>query len=242
MKINNETKLGVFVVFVIALLTVFTIKTGVFNFSKEGYMIKVHFRNIDGINVNTPVRLNGFEVGVVKSVNVLDEIEETIMELNVWINGTVKLRTGSNAFVKNLGFLGEKYVALSSAGKGKGYLPEGAIIVGKEPVDMDSLLQDGQEIVTQIKELATNINERLAVNKERIDNILANFDVSMVKLASITTNVDERLELNKDHIDSTLKNLNSSSVNLDQFTYDLKQNPWKLMYRPKEKRLKNLQK
>ena len=63
----------------------------------------------------------------------------------------------------------------------------------------------------------------------------------MKHLSSISANVDERLTLNEGKIDNIIAHLNSSVINLDQFTFDLKLNPWKLMYRTKEQRKASLE-
>jgi len=139
-----------------------------------------------------------------------------------------------------MGFLGEKYVGLSSGKSGGAVLAPGSLISGKDPADFDVLVTDGQELAKQLKEIATNVNTRLKKNEEAIDRIVTNLDTSMVHFSSITANVDERLTKNAQHIDNIFAKLDSSAVNLDQFTYDLKQNPWKLMYRSREKRMENV--
>lgn len=233
MKLSNEAKIGIMVMAVVFLLATLTIKTGKVNFSQKGYLIKVYFQNIDGISLNAPVMLNGYEVGSVKDIVMDHSEDDTKMMLSVWLKEGAKLRQGAKAYVKNMGFMGEKYVGLTAGEKGAPVLAAGAAIVGEAPADLDKLLKDGQEIATQLKEVSQNINERLKVNKEHIDQSLAN-------LHSITDNIDERLTVNKGNIDDTLTHLRLSAINLDQFTYDLKLHPWKLLYRSKEQRDENV--
>lgn len=239
MKFSNEVKIGVMVSIVVVSLIALTIKAGDFNFSSKGYEINVHFENIDGIDKNAPVMLNGFEVGVVKDIAIIDDEQGTRMQLMVWLDEEAKLREGARAYVKNMGFMGEKYVGLTSGDAGAPYLTPGSIITGEEPADLDKLLIDAQEIVDQVKSVATNLNERLTVNQEAIDRIFGNLDSTMENMVSITDNVDERLKVNQDNIDEILVRLRSAAVNMDEFTYDLKLNPWKLLYRTKEERKKN---
>jgi len=233
MKISNEAKVGVLVFTVLVALGIVTFRTGDFSLSKKGYTVKVHFENIDGVGLNAPVMLNGLEVGKVESITILEEAESTKLELLVWIEQGVQLREGTTAYVKNMGFLGEKYVGLAAGDNTSAYLTPGAIIPGRKPADFDALMLDGQEIAGNVKEITANLKERLDKNKELIDRIFVNLD-------SITENLDERLTKNENKIDTIFENLESSSVNLDQFTYDLKQHPWKLLYRPKEKRERSI--
>jgi len=236
MKWSNETKIGVMVTAVLIILFMLTVKSGDFNFKKEGYTVKVRFSNIDGIGLSSPVMLNGLEVGLVKKIEIYEGKDEIKLELTVFLEEHVKLREGSQAYVKNMGFMGEKYVGLTPGNRHGKILSENAVIIGDDPADLDKLLLDGKEIAKQMKELTTNLNERVKKNSEKIDNIFTNTDISMQKFKSITTNVNERLVVNKEKIDDTFTHLRASSINLDEFTYDLKNNPWKLMYRPKDKK------
>ena len=229
MKLSNEAKIGIMVFAVLILLAMMILKTGHFNFSKKGYLMKVSFQNIDGIGTNAPVLLNGLEVGSVKEIVIDHSNDDTKMELVIWLDDQAQLRQGAKAYVKNMGFMGEKYVGLTAGEKGAPVLSPDSTIVGESPADLDKLLRDGQEIAAQLKEVSQNINERLKVNKDHIDRTLAN-------LHSISDNLDERLRVNKEHIDELMSHLHSTSVNLDQFTYDLKLHPWKLLYRSKDQR------
>ncbi|KKW08935.1 MAG: Mammalian cell entry related domain protein [Candidatus Kaiserbacteria bacterium GW2011_GWA2_49_19] len=239
MRLNNEIRIGMMVSAVVVLLAGLSIKTGNLNFTRAGYVLKVRFGNIDGVNVNAPVMVNGFEVGIVKDIAIKDDADETQMELTLWLDDKAKIREGAQAYVKNLGLLGEKYVGLSAGPKGGKILSPETVIEGVEPSDLGKLMSDGQEIAAQLKEISQSINGHLQKNKEAIDSILANMDVTVKNMSSITKNVDERLEMNKAHIDEMMVNLHAASVNLDELSYDLKANPWKLLYRPKEQKKKD---
>lgn len=236
MKISNEAKIGMMVVAVAGLLIFMTVRAGDFNFSQEGYMVNVMFKNIDGVSLNAPVMLNGFEVGSVKKITIDESQDATWMVLHVWLERGTNLREGSKAYVKNMGFMGEKYVGLTSGNPSAAILKENSVIMGSDPADLDKLLSDAQVIADQIKEVSLNINKRLKINEAAIDAIFANLDKTMVNMVSITDNVEERLEVNEGHIDEMMARLRSSAVNLDELTLDLKDNPWKLLYREKQKR------
>jgi len=73
----------------------------------------------------------------------------------------------------------------------------------------------------------------LEVNKKQIDDIVKNLNSSLANVSSISGNIDERLKLNSTKVDEIIANLNKVSVNLEEMSFDLKQNPWKLLYKPK---------
>src|SRR3989338_10196489 len=141
MKMNNETKIGIMVFFVLIGLAFLTLKSGDFNLSKKGYHIKAHFRNIDGVNMNSPVMINGFEVGLVEDINIIDVEDEVKVELTIWLKNSALLRQGTKAYVKNLGFMGEKYVGLTSGDKGGAVIKDGDLIIGQEPANFDKLVE-----------------------------------------------------------------------------------------------------
>ena len=91
MKISNEAQVGALVFAVFLALAVLTFKTGDFSLSKKGYTVKIHFQNIDGVSLNAPVMLNGLEVGKVEAISILEEPEETKLELLAWIEEGVQL-------------------------------------------------------------------------------------------------------------------------------------------------------
>ena len=239
MKMTNETKIGIMVFLVMILLAVLTVKTGKFNLTTKGYTVKASFDNVDGVNLNSPVMFNGFEVGVVEDIEIKDMDGKTKMELLLWVNEKAKLRVGSKAYIKNLGFMGEKYIGLTSGDEGGAYLAPGSVIAGQEPPDFEHLLSQGQEIAQRLKSITVNIDERLETNRETLDETLLNLNLTMKDLASIVENINQRLSVNDKKIDDTVSNLHALSVNLEELSYDLKLNPWKIMYRGKSKKTKD---
>ena len=235
MKITNEMKIGILVTAVVAALLILTFQVGDFNFSKKGYEIKVYFQRIEGIELNAPVRLNGLEVGSVRNIKIV-YADDTKMELTLWLEDNAKLREGTQAYVKNMGLLGEKYIEISAGDPGKPFLTAGAVIVGQEPVDFEKLIAKGDLIADNLKELTDNLNERLRINSQAIDEIMVNLNVSLKHIASISSNIDDRLKVNQNAIDDIVANLNATSRNLEELSSDIKLNPWKLLYKEKTKR------
>jgi len=231
MKLTNETKIGILVVFVFSLLAFFTIQAGNFNLSKSEYRMKVHFNDIDGVDLNSPVMFNGFEVGIVESIGVIDLGKVTKIELILDIDDGIQIREGTKAYVKNLGFMGEKYVGLVLGDNQGDVLPAGSVIIAEEPPTFQELITLGHDIAGDVGGIAANLNERLEINKDHIDTILANLSELTVSLSSLSKTLDERITHNEEHIDDIIANLDAASVNIKELTHDLKLNPWKLLHK-----------
>lgn len=234
MKVNHETRIGMFVVFALAVLGILTWRTGDFDLHKGGYEVKVHFRNIDGVALNAPVTVNGLEVGRISDINILYG-EQTLMEVTLWLQDSVKLHQGVQAFVKNLGFLGEKYVGLTTGDDQLPFLRPGDIIIGQEPTSFDKLLDQGDRIADNLKSISSQLDERLQVNAQSIDSIIANLDSTVRDVASITAHMREIVESSNGSIGRIVANVEGATGNLEEMTFDLKNNPWKLLYKEKER-------
>ncbi|MBF0532256.1 MAG: MCE family protein [Candidatus Omnitrophica bacterium] len=238
MKINNEMKIGLVVIAAAAILLGLTVKAGNFNLKRDGYRVKVIFNDIDGVKINSPVMVNGFEIGQVEDV----AIQPMGVELTLWIKNKAKLKEGTKAIIKNLGFMGEKYVALTAGSPSAEYLQPGAVIHGQAPVDFAQLLGDGHQFIGQLSDIAGNVNARLKTNEKNIDQILTNCNALVANMNSASLKIDQALSANKGNIDGILSHLNvlsqhleSAAVNLDEMSYDLKKNPWKLLRRESNK-------
>lgn len=234
MKINNEMRIGMFVVVVIILLGVITWQAGDIQIKQGGYEVDVHFKNIDGVALNAPVTVNGLEVGRVSHINILYG-KQTIVELTLWLKENVKLHEGAQAFIKNLGFLGEKYVALTTGDDEKPFLKPGAVLVGNEPPSFDKLLSQGDKIAGNLESISTQIDDRLKINSQALDSIVANLDITLKDVASISSRINATLTSNQDLIDQIIANVNRTTKNLEEMSFDLKEHPWKLLYRGRKK-------
>ena len=232
MRINNETKVGVLIVIVVSMLVALTVRAGDFHFKERGYDIKVHFVNIDGIELNSPVTLNGLEIGRVKDIKILYGPAPKV-EITLWIKQDMKILKGVEAHVKNLGFMGEKYIGLTMTSEQNGYISPGDVIIGTEPASLDKMLKQGEDIAANIKEISGNINERLKVNSQAIDDVVGDMRATMQNVHSISANINERFAVNQHLVDDMMGNVNRATKNLEELSYDLKENPWKLLYKPK---------
>ena len=232
MTINNETRVGIFIVLAVVVLAVLTWRAGDFDFRNGGYEIKVHFKNIDGVALNAPVTVNGLEVGRISDINILYG-KQTIMEVTLWLRDSVKLHEGAQASIKNLGFLGEKYIGLTTGNDGRPFLHPGETITGEEPPSFDKLLDQGDRIAVNLESISSHLNKRLEINAESIDSIIANLDIAVRDAASISSKIRAFMETNNGSMNRIMSHVEGATQNMEEMTFDLKENPWKLLYKEK---------
>ncbi len=235
MKFTNEAKIGVMVFVVIVILSVLTWKTGNYSFVPDGYMIKARFSDVQGLAKNAPVTLNGLEEGRVENVKVIyGDIPQ--IELSLWLKSEAKIPQNAKASIRTMGFMGEKYVAIEMKDAKSGFLSSGAMIIGEEPASMEKLLSEGVVMAKNLSVISEEVKSHLQNHHADIDEMISDLHGMSKNLKSITTNVDERLSVNSKSIDDMIQNLDSASVNLEEMSYDLKINPWKLLYKAKEQK------
>lgn len=210
-RIGNEIKTGIMVVICLAILLGLTVRIGGLGSLKKGYEMKVQFNYAAGLKEGAPVYLTGVEMGEIKDVQIDYTDEGTVVIFSLWLDSAAKLRRDSVAFIATMGLMGEKYLELSSGSPGSPFLPEGSLIVGKEPILMDEMMEKANEI-------ADNLNAGIS------------------DLRILTKNVDSTLVENRAQIDEIIKNMTVTSKNFEEFSDDIKRHPWKLLFKTKEKK------
>ena len=207
-KISNETKTGVFVLICLAVLGGLLIKIGSFNLFKHGFMIKSHFHFTGGVKKNSPVRLSGVDVGEVKNIRVLYG-DETVVEVDLWLEDGTKVSKESHAYVTTLGLMGEKYIEIKAGSPTAGYAAEGDLIPGDDPVRLEELIEIGTKVATDIGQMARDISK-------------------------VANHVDGAIQDNRPKIDTIFDNLEETSENFNDFSRDIKHHPWKVLAKGKE--------
>ncbi|HXV18628.1 MAG TPA: MlaD family protein [Candidatus Omnitrophota bacterium] len=208
-RMTNEAKTGVLVVACAVALTLVILKVGNFKLLQEGYLVKAQFHYTAGVKQHAPVRLSGVDVGEVKAINVLYG-EDTVIELDIWLEEGVKIRKDALAYVTTLGLMGEKYIEIRAGSSAAEYAAPGDLIPSEEPVRLEDLLKMATEIGDDVSKMAQDISK-------------------------VANTVNETVEDNKPKIGRIFDNLEDTSENFNDFSQDIKFHPWKILAKGKEK-------
>ncbi|MCP4653016.1 MAG: MCE family protein [Candidatus Omnitrophica bacterium] len=210
-KYGNEFKIGIIVCVALLVLGYMTIKAGDFSFKTEGYHVYVSFDDVAGLEKNAPVRLRGVEVGNVEDIGLNYDNHCTKILLTLWIDAKFKIRGAPIAYIRSLGLMGEKYIQLIDEKNSDTFLKPATIVSGKTPGDFEKLM-DSAEVI------AKNTNELI------------------LEARSVAQNINLLLTNNEKTITKTVQHLESASCNFNEFSEDLRRNPWKLLFKAKEKK------
>ena len=230
---NLELKVGFFVLLALVSLTVFVFSITGSSVLKNGKSLRVLFGFANGVKKNAPVRIAGVDEGIVKDIHLFFDREDgrTKAELFLWIRKDTMIPADSTITINQLGMLGEKYVEIFPGVDVKRFLQEGQMIIGKDPVSQESISLKIMSAADKVEQTVTGVN-RIIANEETIDSINTTFK----NLSSMTGNINEIVSSLKTG-KGTLGHLFYDERlydNLEGLTADLKANPWKILYRPKE--------
>lgn len=207
-NLTNEIKVGIMIVASILILFILFFKMGNFDFTKKGYNIKVLFNFAGGIAKNAPVRLLGVEIGKVENID-LQYDDETKVLLTLWLGESAELKMDSRAYVSALGLMGEKYIEINPGSKNAPPLQPGSTIVGEDPFQMETFTKRGEEIMSKLSSALTDIQ-------------------------SLAANVDGMVMENQDEVQEILRNVEETTANLKDLSSDLRENPWKIITKPRD--------
>jgi len=197
--------------------------------------MKVIFKFANGVKKNAPVRVAGVDEGTVKDIQLFFDREDgvTKVEIDIWINQDTQIPKDSTVTINQLGLLGEKYVEVFPGLDTKEFLKDGDVIIGKDPIAQEVISAKVMDVVNKFEQSIAGFNR--LINDDRnvtsIGDTLENLSKATGGLKDMIADLREgRGTAGKILYDERLYD------NLEGFTADLKENPWKLLYRPKKKR------
>ncbi|MDP8264662.1 MAG: MlaD family protein [Candidatus Aceula lacicola] len=210
---TNEFKVGAFVILCVLGFSYMMYSTGKLDIkSNEGYFVDVVFEESAGLEPKAPVMLNGLEIGKVAEITPSYKDDKTQITLKLWLENKAKIREGSAISIKMMGLMGEKYIQIMSSDNDN-FVSSGATLKGEKYVDLDVFIR--------------NLNEIAEENRKDIKDAIKNFDKLLVSL-------NDTMDDNQESLGQTIKNFEQTSQNFEEFSDDLKRNPWKILFKTKE--------
>jgi phospholipid/cholesterol/gamma-HCH transport system substrate-binding protein len=222
--LSLELKVGAFVLAAIVCLGFVIFSISSFSFFEKGQKVRVTFGYANGLKKAAPVRLAGVEAGVVKKIEVFTEQPSNIMKVRVdiMVDNDVSIPLDSLVSINQLGLLGEKYVEITP-GLSTQRVEDGSSMVGVDPVPVEKISKRIDMLTAKLEQTMESINTGILTEKNKLA-----FTQTMEGLSGIMTKVNQ----GQGSIGQLVGNP-SIYNNLNELTADLKENPWKLLYRPR---------
>ena len=148
-----QMRAGIFTIVVVVALGVV-----VSTLNREGglftprYALFADFDGIEGLFVNSPVRLAGNQVGRVRDIRFLPPGSERVVRVELDVDSSVqdRITVDSVASIHQAGILGDMYVEISLGTPGSEELPEGGMLTSSDPIPFNELAAKGAELLDNL--------------------------------------------------------------------------------------------
>jgi phospholipid/cholesterol/gamma-HCH transport system substrate-binding protein len=202
---GSAIRVGLVILVAIAVLAVGVFLIGDQNnlFSRKNRYF-IQFGSVSGLKPGSPVQLNGVDVGTVDKV--LLPQNPTEESIQVWIRvdgqysarlrGPVDLATAgtagtagaSQARIKTLGLLGDKYIDLTTGAPGYPVIPNEGEIPAAQPTNVDALLASGESVMDNVVEISASLSTILG-RMERGEGLLGELTTDSETSRQLRTNL-----------------------------------------------------
>lgn len=199
---SKEVKVGLFAIISGAILYLgFNYLKGKVFFSPTNKYY-VLYQNIDGLNVSNPVIVNGYAVGRVSTIGILQERDnQIIVELDVDEN--VVLGDSTVAELVNSDFLGSKAILLNIGDLSRP-IESGDTLISKIDKGLQALFESAQPITANLTVTIRRVNEILLGMEGAGERLLTTLDNANKTMNSVNILVRQ----NNPKIKETFDNLN----------------------------------
>ena len=177
-KSRLETKVGLFVVFGLALLAtlliLFSKSTSPFS---RTYELRLHASNVGGLKPRTGVLLAGVQVGSVSSIQLAGDGKSVTILLDIYQGS--KIYRDARFVIEQSGFLGDQYVSIIPTSNAPPVLVNGDEVNCQEPFDLQEVARSASGFIKRIDETAKKLDDsvtdlrRVVLNEQTLTNFSA---------------------------------------------------------------------
>ncbi len=226
-----ELKVGGFVILALVCLTIFILTIGDFSQFQEGNTYRLIFNYAGGVKVSSPVRVAGVELGQIRKIGLFydREAKRTKVAVLIWLQDGTRIPTDSRVLINQLGLFGEKYIEIMPGVDTQHFFKDGDEIIGVDPVlqeeVMNNVVQIADKMGSSLEGISVIVNDQ--ENQQSLKTALKRLSEVSAGFQDIVDQVRE----GKGTIGRLLMN-SGVADDLQSLSADLKENPWKLLYRP----------
>jgi len=138
-KYSKETIVGIFVVIGLISVGYMTVKLGKIPlFGGDTYLLYARFTSVSGLRADSPIEIDGIEVGRVENLNIDQDRQMAVVALR--IKKGFKVYSDAIASIKTSGLIGDKFVKIDPGGGGDILKPGGMITDTNAPIDFEDII------------------------------------------------------------------------------------------------------
>lgn len=227
--VSKELKVGLFMLASIAILYLgFNYLKGSDFFTRNDKYYAL-YKNVDGLNVSDPVLVNGFTVGRVSKIGLIQERRNRVL-VELDIRGNVILGDSTKAILTG-DFLGNKSIVIDIGPIDDQIQPGDTLIAVLDRAITDILAESAQPVANNIEATIKKVNvilDNLGGNSEKINSIITELEgippLIKATIRSTNTNLDgiaTTFDKVGSEINMTMQEVRPALQNIEQFTDSL---------------------
>src|SRR5438094_7301896 len=202
----RTTKIGLLVATALAILMVTTFSLNQEQpFWERKVHYEVHFTRAGGLQTGAPVSLTSVSIGTVAEMRFPPDPAANYIQVLINVKGDMapRIRENTVASIRTLGLLGDRYIELSAGTPESPPVSPGGLIASIDPVEIEALVGQGGDIVTNIVEVTASLKDVLGSiqrgegllgamlrNRELGEATLVDLQRTMANVAGTTKSLD----------------------------------------------------
>ncbi|PIB35999.1 hypothetical protein BFP72_11635 [Reichenbachiella sp. 5M10] len=206
---TKEVKVGLFAAISGAILYFgFNFLKGIDFFSSTSRYYAI-YENIDGLNISNPVIVNGYAVGRVSNIEILQKRNnQIIVEMDV--KGTLTIGKGTSAILMNSDFLGSKSILLDIKNIDQP-LESGDTIHGEVDLGLAAILNRAEPLTDDIGVTISRLNgilKGMQGTGQEVKVTLENLNKTVVNVNNLVVQNNVKLKRSFDNLNLLMNNVN----------------------------------
>jgi phospholipid/cholesterol/gamma-HCH transport system substrate-binding protein len=160
----RTVRIGILVATALVILVVTIFSLGAEQrFWERKVQYEIHYTRTGGLQVGSQVTLNGVVVGSVVEMRFPPDPAVNYIQVLINVRGDVapRIREDTVASIRTYGLLGDRYIELSAGSPQAPPVAAGGLIPSIDPVDIEALVGQGGDIVTNIVEVTASLKDVL---------------------------------------------------------------------------------
>ena len=162
MKNSLETKLGIFVVFVVLAAWAIIETLGGMESFLGGYRVSALFNTVQDLKAGSSVKMAGVEIGRVEKIALANNKANVTMKLH----SDAIVKTDSKAAVKFTGLMGQNFISIDFGSADAPRAVDGAVLTTEDQPDLNAIMAKLDSAATGIENFGKSFTG------DRIDNLI----------------------------------------------------------------------
>src|ERR1019366_2326112 len=162
MKNSLETKLGIFVIFVVLAAWAIIETLGGMESFLSGYRVSALFNTVQDLKAGSSVKMAGVEIGRIEKIALANNKANVTMKLH----SDAIVKTDSKAAVKFTGLMGQNFVSIDFGSADAPKAVDGAVLTTEDQPDLNAIMAKLDSAATGIENFGKSFTG------DRIDNLI----------------------------------------------------------------------